>query len=90
MSTRLFCFTEDNGAREDLSVLHEDILIVTAGPDMGQRLTDLVESIIRLDPRTQNHQFDRYDPMDHVHVVAALNKEGYSCRFAAIRTYVNE
>lgn len=88
--TRIFCFTEDDGNREDLSILHESILVVSSGPDMDDALTALVESIIKYDPVRSRHQFDRYDDADETYVINKLKKAGYTAFFTGIESYINE
>ena len=87
---RIFCFTEDIGNREDLSILHESILVVSSGPDMADALTALVESIIKYDPVLDSHQFDRYEDADKTYVINKLKKAGYTAFFTDIESYVNE
>lgn len=69
---RIFCFTDDSGAREDLSIIHESILVVSSGPGMADALTTLVESIIKYDPISNEHQFDRYQNADETRVINKL------------------
>ena len=87
---RIFCFTEDGGAREDLSIIHERILVVSSGPDMADALTTLVESIIKYDPIPNEHQFDRYQDADETYVINKLKKAGYTAFFTVIDSYINE
>ena len=86
---RVFCFTEDGGDREDLSIIYERILVVSSGHDMDNALTTLVESIIKYDPVLSRHQFDRYDDADETYVVNKLKKAGYTASFTAIEPYIN-
>lgn len=86
---RLFCITEDNGSREDLSILYEPVLVVTSGPDMGDGLTACLEGIIRLDPTTKVHEYDRNDPDDQPYVVQKLEEAGYEAYFQDIESYIN-
>ena len=87
---RIFCFTDDSGAREDLSILHESILVVSSGPDMADALTTLVESVIKYDPVLGRHQFDRYDETHQTRMIDKLKEAGYTAFFTAIESYVNE
>lgn len=87
---RIFCFTEDGGDREDLSILHESILVVSSGPDMADALTALVESIIKYDPVLSRHQFDRYDDTHQTRMINKLKKAGYTAFFTGIESYIND
>lgn len=87
---RIFCFTDDSGAREDLSILHESILVVSSGPDMADALTTLVESIIKYDPVLGRHQFDRYEAAHQTRMINNLKKVGYTAFFTIIKSYINE
>lgn len=86
---RIFCFTEDGGDREDLSIIYERILVVSSGPDMADALTTLVESIIKYDPVLSRHQFDPYEDADETYVINKLKKAGYTAFFTAIEPYIN-
>lgn len=87
---RIFCFTDDSGAREDLSIIHEHILVVSSGPDMADALTTLVESIIKYDPILNRHQFDRYEDTHRTRMINKLKKAGYTAFFTVIESYINE
>lgn len=86
----MFAFTEDGGSPEDLSILHQEILLVTSGPDMGQPLTDLINFLVGLKPPSEVHQFPLGDMKARAHIITILNDRGYIASFRYIEAYVNE
>lgn len=87
---RMFAFTQDGGSPEDLSILHQEILVVTSGPDMGQPLTDLINFLVGLKPPSETHHFPLNDASARTHVIATLNEHNYVASFRYIEAYVNE
>lgn len=78
-------FDEATGSREDLSILHNDVLVVLASASQKAQVDAIVEAHIKLAP---DHTFDQ--DFDKARLVQALAALGFQAEWLWPNVYINE